>query len=251
MTTMNRGTVFTTSWDDGHPLDARLAELLSKHGFGGTFYMPLSNREGLPVLHPTEMRRLGQRFEIGSHTIDHCYLTSVDTGESRRQIVDGKYQIEQVLGHSVAGFCYPGGQYTLEHRKMVVDAGFEYARTISNFHQTLLGDPFCVPTTIQCYPHKREVLVRNFVKRGEWIKRCGLFFVAVGEENFAMRLRRVLDHVCLHGEMFHLWGHSWELEGFDGWRQLDDFLRYAADRIPVDRRLSNREVLHHAFANGS
>jgi peptidoglycan/xylan/chitin deacetylase (PgdA/CDA1 family) len=64
-------TIFTTSWDDGHPLDARMAELLSLHEFQGTFYVPVSNREGLPVLGPEDLRRLGQGFEIGSHTIDH------------------------------------------------------------------------------------------------------------------------------------------------------------------------------------
>ena len=81
---MNNEALFTTSWDDGHPLDARVAELLSAHGFRGTFYMPLSNREGLPVMPPADVRRLGQGFEIGSHTIDHCYLQTVDRTEARR-----------------------------------------------------------------------------------------------------------------------------------------------------------------------
>ena len=31
------------------------------------------------------------------------------------------------------------------------------------------------------------------------------------------RLQAVLDHVCAYGGVFHLWGHSWELEAFDGW----------------------------------
>ncbi len=238
-------TLFTTSWDDGHPLDARVAELLSRHGFQGTFYVPLSNREGLPVMPPGEIRRLGQGFEIGSHTLDHCYLTTVDAAEARRQIVEGKNQLEQLLGHGVSGFCYPGGECTLKIRQMVVDAGFDYARTCATFRRTLPADPFGMPTTIQYHPHTRSVLVRNFIRQGEWGQSTGLFSIAVARGNFMSRLQAMLDQVCLHGGVFHLYGHSWDFDGFDGWRQLDGFLRYAAERIPAERRLSNREVLQH------
>ncbi len=239
---MKNPVIFTTSWDDGHPLDARMAELLSRHGFQGTFYMPLSNREGLPVMSAGEMRRLGQGFEIGAHTIDHCYLNTVGAAEARRQIVGGKSQIEQILGQRVSGFCYPGGHGTQEHRQMVVDAGYDYARTIVSFHRTLPADPFRMPTTIQYFPHGRTVLAGNFIMRGEWKLRNDMFSIFVGRGNFMSRLRAMLDLVCLDGGVFHLWGHSWELESFDGWRQLDNFLRYAAERIPAGGRLSNREV---------
>ena len=64
------------------------------------------------------------------------------------------------------------------------------------------------------------------------------------------RMQAMLDYVCLHGGVFHLYGHSREVQEFDGWQQLDSFLRYAAARIPAERRLSNREVLQHRAANG-
>lgn len=246
---MGQKAIFTTSWDDGHPLDARLAELLSGHGFQGTFYLPLSNREGLPVMPPAEMRRLGQGFEIGSHTLDHCRLTTVDAIEARRQIEEGKSRIEQILGYGVNGFCYPGGDYNRENRQMVADAGFDYARTIANFHRTLPANPFGMPATIQYYPHQRNAFVRNFLKHGEWWRRKQMFWIAMGSRDFMSRLGALLDHLCLYGGVFHLWGHSWELERFDGWRQLDSFLRYAAERIPVAARLSNRAVRQHVAAN--
>ena len=247
---MTNTSVFTSSWDDGHPLDAQVAELLSRHGFQGTFYVPLSNREGLPVMPPGEMRSLGQGFEIGSHTIDHCYLKTVDAAEARRQIVEGKTRLEQILGHRVSGFCYPGGHRTLEHRQMVADAGFDYARTIESFYRTLPADPFRMPTTTQFYPHRRVVQVRNFIMCDEWGRNLDLFFISMGRGNFISRLQAMLDHVCLHGGGFHLWGDSWELEAFDGWRQLDSFLRYAAGHIAAERRLNNHEVLRYRAAIG-
>jgi hypothetical protein len=238
--------MFTTSWDDGHPLDARLADLLSRHGLQGTFYVPVSNREGLPVMPAEDLRRLDQAFEIGSHTIDHCYLSTVAAVEACRQIGEGKSRIEQILGHRVTGFCYPGGHYTSEQRRMVVEAGFEYARTTVGFHRTLPADPFVMPTTIQFYPHPRTVCVKQFIGRGEWRQRRELFGLAVGPGDFLSRLRGMLDHVCLRGGVFHLWGHSWELEGFNGWRQLERFLQYAAERVPAEGRMNNGQVLQQA-----
>jgi peptidoglycan/xylan/chitin deacetylase (PgdA/CDA1 family) len=37
--------VVTTSWDDGHPLDLKLAELLKKYDVPATLYMPMDNPE--------------------------------------------------------------------------------------------------------------------------------------------------------------------------------------------------------------
>ena len=202
---MENRALFTTSWDDGHPLDARLAELLSRHRFQGTFYAPLSNREGLPVMPAAEMRRLGQGFEIGSHTIDHCPLKTVDATEARRQIVEGKNELERILGHRVSGFCYPLGQYTPRLRQMVIDAGFDYARTTAKYHRTLPADPFCMPTTILFYPRgplpdrrsvlgkARRLFVRNVIRRGEWVRTRDLYYIFHGRGDFISRLQAMLE----------------------------------------------------------
>jgi hypothetical protein len=42
--------------------------------------------------------------------------------------------------------------------------------------------------------------------------------------------------------MFHLWGHSWELEKFDGWQILEAFLSYAAERVPQRSRMTNGQL---------
>lgn len=128
-------TLFTSSWDDGHPMDIRLAEILGKHGFNATFFVPLSNREKLPVMAPEQMRELrAGGFEIGSHTLDHCYLNTVDDATAAAQIEQGKLQLEHALGEAVPGFCYPGGKCHARHVDMVRRAGFAYARKTVNFH---------------------------------------------------------------------------------------------------------------------
>jgi peptidoglycan/xylan/chitin deacetylase (PgdA/CDA1 family) len=234
---------FTTSWDDGHPLDLRVADLLARYGCRATFYVPLANGEGLPVMSAADIRRLGEGFEIGSHTIDHCYLDTVGVAEARRQIAEGKSGLEDILGRRVDGFCYPGGHFTRDHRQMVIDEGFQYARTIAGFHRRPLLDPFRMPTTLQFFPNDRPALLRNFLRHGHWGGRSGLFAVALRGDDLMARLRAMLDHLCRAGGLFHLWGHSWELDRFNGWALLDDFLSYVAKRVPPEGRLTNGEAL--------
>ena len=56
----------TTSWDDAHPLDLRIAEMLARHNLSGTFYAPRSaETEVMPL---ADLRELSRGFEIGAHT---------------------------------------------------------------------------------------------------------------------------------------------------------------------------------------
>jgi peptidoglycan/xylan/chitin deacetylase (PgdA/CDA1 family) len=232
--------VFTSSWDDGHPLDLKLAELLNRHGFAGTFYIPLRNEFfGQPVLEPSQIRELATLAELGSHTHDHLYLTTLDANAAKKQIQDGKNALEQILGQSVAGFSYPGGKYTRAHQAMVKGHGFRYARTTANFHGDLAKDRYLMPTSLQLYPHSRSVYVRNWLRHGDRALRYRLARIAASSAGLLPCLRSTLQEVQARGGVFHLWGHSWELEQFGGWQLLDEFLRFAADTVPNEHRVAN------------
>lgn len=242
--------LFTTSWDDGHPLDLRIAELLAKHGFAATFYVPGLNspggvREGFPVLSCTQLRELGNSFEIGSHTLTHQYLDEVDVEEAKRQIVEGKRELESQLGRAVAGFCYPGGKYSAHHAKIVREANFNYARTVANLEMAAPTDLFSIATTLQFYPHDRGTYLKNYVKNGHWHERAGLLMVAMSHSDLKSRLHAAMDYVFDSGGIFHLWGHSLEIERFNGWTLLDDVLRHAAERIARGHRFSNGGLLEY------
>jgi peptidoglycan/xylan/chitin deacetylase (PgdA/CDA1 family) len=227
-------------------LDLKLADLHQRHGFPATFFVPISNREGLPVMPGSQLRELAKSgFEVGSHTIDHCYLTTVDLETAQHQITDGKKQLEQLLGEAVPGFCYPGGKFRAEHKEMVKNANFRYARGTVNLHSNILPDAFTMPVSLQCYPHSSSVVFRNFVRYGTWTQRTAMLVTALTEKKLIDRLKASLNLVCTIGGVFHLWGHSWELDSFGGWQILDEFLAYAAERIPDANRLTNLDVLRH------
>jgi hypothetical protein len=230
---------FTTSWDDGHPLDMKMAEALSKRGYRGTFYVPCHNRAGLPVLSPGEIRVLAQEHEIASHTLDHCYLDQVTTATARSQIADGRRMLEDWLGQPVHGFAYPGGRHNCHIRRLVRAAAFSYARTVESFSLQLNQDPFRMPTTIQLYPHRPSAYVRNFVKWGRWRTRLSGLLATVSRRDLPSRLSAVLDLVSRRGGLLHLWGHSLDVEAFNLWPILDDFLSQVTERVPSDARLTN------------
>lgn len=240
-------TVFTCSIDDGHPSDMKMARLLDKHGLQGTFYIPIRNSEGFEVMPSGYIRELADRFEIGSHTYDHCFLKYIDLTDSHYQITEGKKQLEDILGKEVKGFCYPGGKYRSQDVQIVKTARFRYARTTMNLCFDAGNRPFEIPTTCQFFPHERNVYVRNFVRSGYWDKRCHGLRVAMRHDNWIRRLYALLDYACLHGSVFHLWGHSRDIDQHDAWDDMDQFLEYAASRIPSYNRLTNAQLAERCF----
>jgi hypothetical protein len=237
---------FTTSWDDGHPLDLRIAELLARYGLRGTFYVPRRNSEGRSVLSKAELRELGAQFEIGGHTFDHVRLDAVADGE--RQIRSVKHAIEDELGRAITGFCYPGGVHDPAIRDQVRAAGYDYARTTQNLSFVLPADRFLLATTLQWYPHSPVTYVKNFVRRQDWRARAGNLRTVLRGRSLGARARDLLVRATETGGMFHLWGHSWELEEHDLWGELEAFFAFARDRVPRDQRLDNDEVIAAASA---
>jgi peptidoglycan/xylan/chitin deacetylase (PgdA/CDA1 family) len=235
--------LFTTSWDDGHPLDLRLAELLNRHGFRGTFYVPSTNREGRPVLPLSSLRQLDALGEVGSHTLNHCYLTTVNDATARRQVHDGRTTLQNALGHSVNGFCYPGGRFRPGQRGLVKSAGFKYARTTKNLTLDVGADCFERPTTLQFYPHSRAVYLSDWIRYRQWHQRMAVATRACASTDLLMLLKAVLLHARKTEGTFHLWGHSWELDSFSGWAILEEFLIFAADHVAMCERVTNEQAL--------
>jgi peptidoglycan/xylan/chitin deacetylase (PgdA/CDA1 family) len=234
---------FSMSVDDGHPLDLRMADLLQSHEIKATFYLPITNQEGAPVLSPTNMRELARSFEVGSHTRSHRFLNTLHGAEAWREIVDGKQQLQDQLGEKVEGFCYPGGRYSHLHKLQVRSAGFRYARTTQNLRIDLAFPLYEMPTTAQFYPHTRSVFFRNFISQRHWRKRSAALSVSLASDDWLIRLQTLLDLAIEQHGVFHLWCHSVDIEKLQLWSQLDDFLSRVTRQIGKDQRVHNRDLI--------
>jgi hypothetical protein len=236
-------TVFSLSIDDGHPLDMRMAELLHKRGIAASFHIPIRNSEGAPVLQPSQIRELSAQFEIGSHTLDHRFLAHLTINEALRQITEGKLALQDILGKSVQGFCYPGGKYRLIHCGMVQAAGFRYARTTQNLRLDTGRQPLELPTSLQFYPHTRRVLLKNFLSQAAWKERWPLCELVLQDGDWLDRLRHLLAYALRQGGIFHLWCHSQDIDRLNLWEMLDNFLSEVTDWIPPERRVTNLQLV--------
>jgi peptidoglycan/xylan/chitin deacetylase (PgdA/CDA1 family) len=224
--------LFVTSWDDGHPLDERIAELLTCFGLKGTFFVPDHNQESRPILTVERLRNLDQQFEIGSHTLDHVYLTGLSATNLHHQVAGGKSALEQIVGHRVDGFCYPGGKLNAQVRRVVKGAGFKYARTIENLRLDSGRDLYAIPTTLQFYPHPRFVLFGNFLRHGRPLQKIATLLLATSGSDYWASLSRLLQSLAPTDCVVHIWGHSWEIEEHGLWSHLKHFLALVAETKP-------------------
>ena len=89
----------TTSWDDGHILDLKLAKLLKKYNLNGTFYVSPHNREfdESDLLSVRDIVTISKDFEIGAHTQTHLDLTRISPEQAREEIIGSKQYLEKIL----------------------------------------------------------------------------------------------------------------------------------------------------------
>lgn len=228
--------IVTTSWDDGSKLDLKLAELLERYDIKGTFYIPKSYLDN--PLGKNEIRMLDKMHEIGSHTLSHVVLTVVSLEEARRQIDGSKRYLEELLGHRIYVLCYPKGCYSKDIKEVVRDCGFIAGRTCEHGSFDLPEDPYQWQITLHASNGSPLMSFRIWRRSGipvssllDWERRAKLLF----------------DLALEKGGVYHLWGHSWELERKNEWDKLERVLEYLSHRDGV-RYMTNGEIFksyHH------
>ncbi|HXY26900.1 MAG TPA: polysaccharide deacetylase family protein [Acidimicrobiales bacterium] len=226
---MHPRTVYvTTSWDDGHELDLRLASELTAHGMAGTFYLAPRCREipSAKRLGPSAICELAERHEIGAHTLTHPRLTDLPAHRARSEILGGKDAIENSIGRRVTSFCYPYGAYGEEHPAMVRTAGFTVARTVDRFRTGPPSDLLRMGTTVHASRHLVDG--PHVLRRARSPRQAVALW-----RNWDLLGRRLFEEVRSNGGVFHLWGHSWEIDANDDWRRLRSVLDELADQDVV------------------
>lgn len=241
----------TTSWDDGAVLDMRCLELHQRYGLRGTFYVCSNLKNSTSnLLSPAMTRTISDAQEIGAQTVSHARLTEITVEAVRREVCDSKSDLEHLLGCPVEMFCYPYGAHDERIRRIVQESGFLGARTISRFRLSLPDDPFQMATTMRVFPH--PYWPRQRIRR-EW--RSALRFNSYDTAHLVWlglplttytswveMTKKMFDRVARDGGMWHLWGHSWEVEQHGMWQQMEEVFRHIANREHV-RYVTNGELI--------
>lgn len=220
--------IVTTSWDDGHKLDIRLAGLLRRYNIPATFYISPRDHEFKreDLLTEAQVKTIAEDFEIGAHTMTHPRLTEVSDSQARQEMHDSKAYLENLLGKPITTFCYPGGNYFKRHITMAAEVGFTYARTVKRFFYRANGAPQESHTSINAYNHYQD-LWKILKFAGYNPLKVPYFFQW---QNLA---KAMFDKVRREGGTFHLWGHSWEIDKRGDWQKLEEVLQYISGQEGV------------------
>ncbi len=158
------------TFDDGCETDLVLAApILDELGFGATFYITAEFLGKPGYLTHAQLRELTSLgFPIGCHSLTHAYLSDLDEAGLRREIVDSKNQLEQLIGKTVEDFSCPGGRYNRRTIAAVQNAGYRTLATSNSRTNSPDTDRF----ELCRVPVMRETTLHDFASycrgRGLW-----------------------------------------------------------------------------------
>lgn len=179
------------SIDDACASDVRVAELCEKYEVPAIFYWPvewhsLAYDNGYKPLDYNEALTISRNFEIGSHTITHRHLTNLTPLDANKEIIGSKFMLERMFNKQIRKFCPPRG-YT---NKELTEVTLQFYET-----QRLTRDK----DLVHIHPNSGA--------------------------NDNRPWREVYNLKAQQYEDVELWCHSWELNKYNLWNELEDFLR--------------------------
>lgn len=209
------------SWDDGALEDRELFELHNKYEIPGMFFIPTKNREGRSVLTGGDLKNSESKYvQFGGHTENHTYLTDIPFAGVESEVKNNKDYLENILGHSVDHFCFPGGKYN--------DA---IMHTVRKYYTTVrTADTMCfnnssglIKPAFHFYPRGVKSLIGNAVRNGSYKE--GLYVLRNRKRDYFDLIMGMLDMHANDDAVIIIWGHSWEIELMGLWEKLDNLFK--------------------------
>jgi len=192
-----------SSWDDCSLEDLKLADLVSRYEIETVFYWPVRPQTHFKTLSPQQRQQIAKSFEIGSHTITHPLLTRVDIEQARTEIEQSREMLADELNQDILKFCYPRGYSNPEIQQIVVESGYESARStlVGYIHQT--ENPYFEQTAVHIGCDRKE-------------------YAGLGWFEYALFMLEEAKQIP--DSVFHFWGHGWELSKNNAWADFEKLL---------------------------
>jgi peptidoglycan/xylan/chitin deacetylase (PgdA/CDA1 family) len=215
--------IFTTSWDDGNPLDVRIAQMLEDFGLTGTFYAS-TGPEGRRLISDGDLARIGRSHELGVHGRTHEIFPVLSGHDLTHEI---RWAAEELSRFGVVGSVAapPRGKLDRPTARVLAHLGYS-VRT-----GAIIGSPSSkrgvLEPTFHFYPHRWRTIVRNLGYRRR-IPPPALLLAHGSRRDFRDRTRRMLLAGARDQRYVHVWGHAAEIERLDLWDALRELLGAAA-----------------------
>lgn len=216
------------SWDDGAVEDLKLFELHNKYELPAIFFVPTRNQENRNVLNSRVIKQERTKYvQFGGHTENHSYLTRVEPKLLEDEIRSNKEYLADILGEEIRHFCLPGGKYNT-HILNVAGKYFDTIRTADtmNFKKDKNKSIVCRPS-VHFYPRGKKSLIVNGIKNESYQEVLHVMRLSK-MSYFDILLELIKFEAEKTNREFVIWGHSWEIEQLDLWRELEKTMRYIA-----------------------
>ena len=113
------------TFDDGYKSFIKAAEFLSELEFSGTFFITKNNcHDDQNSLSKNDILKLGEKMEIGSHTVSHPNLTKLDYNTLFYELNNSKKWLENLLGKEITSLSIPGGYINNYTSKIAKEVGY-------------------------------------------------------------------------------------------------------------------------------
>lgn len=137
------------AWHNGAPLPEKPVVVSIDDGYRSNYLYarPVLRRLGWPAVLNLKVGNLSEPeygltggqvrallddgWELGSHTIEHPDLTTVDAATLTREVTESRRRLQRRFGVPVSFFCYPAGRYDDAVIAAVEAAGYLGATTVN------------------------------------------------------------------------------------------------------------------------
>lgn len=226
----------TLSYDDGTIHDRRFIDMLNKYGIKCTFNLisgvfrddhfevdysetPIEDHKWV-IVAKDEVSKLYEGHEVASHTVTHPRMNALSFDEVKTEVNDDRKVLQELTGYEINGFAYPWGEYDDQLIQRLDSLGIVYARNVEDRQDFSIPENFLSwnPT---CH-HDNPDLISLFNK-----------FIESDNE----------------GELFYLWGHSFELYINNNWDVLEEFFKLVSLHKDEIWFATNMEIYNYVKEN--
>lgn len=214
------------SWDDGAREDLKLISMHEKHDLPAMFFVPTINREGRDVLTAAEIKSADSSLiSFGGHTQNHSFLTMVERKDLDEEIYKNQEYLSDILGKKIEHFCLPGGKYNDE----VLSVAYKYYKTVRTADTMNFKNPdVLIKPSFHLYPRGYKSLIGNAVRNKS--KNELLNLLLHPHREYFKTLKELIDMEAGNEKAeVVFWGHSWELEEFDLWNDLENIMSFISN----------------------
>jgi len=199
---------FEFSFDDWYIDDPQFAEFLYENGYKNViFYIPIKNIEWKEILNKDNIKKISEIYEIWWHTYNHIDLTSIPLKQAKKEILDWKKAIENIIWKSITSFCPPRWHFNDEILELVKECWFTDCRSARLYNSNNRDKTnFVWHPNIHYYNHRLIIDLLHSIK----MKDIKSFNNRI--KNINKSHKEMIIEIIKNNWNIHIWWHTWEID---------------------------------------